>query len=108
MPSDSHRLAILTTREIDELYGLPRFTDDERRLYFDLSATLLIPCTSAPLSISYSSLGISKPNDSFSSIEWTPANLFGRHEAGTDQPMSDQLRNPGGVSDVGLASRHVA
>jgi hypothetical protein len=32
-------LAILTTREIDELYGLPRITDDERRFYFDLSAT---------------------------------------------------------------------
>jgi hypothetical protein len=54
MTSDSHRLAILTTREIDELYGLPRFTDDERRLYFDLSATereAVDSMTSAPLQV---------------------------------------------------------
>jgi len=34
--SDSHRLAILTSAEIDDLYGLPRFSDDDR-LYFELS-----------------------------------------------------------------------
>jgi TnpA family transposase len=39
MPIHSRRLEILTTREIEALYGLPRFTDDERLLYFDLSAT---------------------------------------------------------------------
>lgn len=37
MPADSHRLSILTAEEIEELYGLPRFTDDDRHLYFDLS-----------------------------------------------------------------------
>ena len=37
MTFDSRRLAILTAREIDELYGLPRFTAEERRIYFDLS-----------------------------------------------------------------------
>nr|WP_295085862.1 Tn3 family transposase [uncultured Roseateles sp.] len=37
--SDSHRLNILSQEEIDELYGLPRFTDEDRRLYFDLSPT---------------------------------------------------------------------
>jgi hypothetical protein len=37
MPADSRRLSILTTREIDDLYGLPRFAEDDRRLYFDLS-----------------------------------------------------------------------
>jgi hypothetical protein len=37
MNSEPRRLAILSTREITELYGLPRFTDEERRLYFDLS-----------------------------------------------------------------------
>src|SRR5258705_10303620 len=37
MTSDSRRLAILTTREINELYGLPCFTDEERCIYFDLS-----------------------------------------------------------------------
>ena len=37
MSSDSRRLAILTVREIHELYGLPRFTDEERCIYFDLS-----------------------------------------------------------------------
>lgn len=35
--NDSHRLAILSSEEIEELYGLPRFTDEDRRLYFDLS-----------------------------------------------------------------------
>ena len=39
MTSNSHRLAILTNEEIDDLYSLPRFTDDERLLYFDLSAS---------------------------------------------------------------------
>ena len=34
---DSSRLSILSAREIDELYGLPRFTEEDRRLYFDLS-----------------------------------------------------------------------
>jgi hypothetical protein len=38
MAIDSHRLSILTSREIDDLYGLPRFTEDDRHLYFDLSA----------------------------------------------------------------------
>jgi TnpA family transposase len=32
------RLSILTQREIDDLYGLPRFSDEDRCLYFDLSA----------------------------------------------------------------------
>jgi hypothetical protein len=32
--SDSRRLAILTAREIDEQYGLPRFTDEDRCIYF--------------------------------------------------------------------------
>ena len=34
----SHRLAILTASEIDDRFGLPCFTDEDRRLYFDLSA----------------------------------------------------------------------
>jgi hypothetical protein len=29
--ADSHRLVILTAQEIDELYGLPRFSDDDRQ-----------------------------------------------------------------------------
>ncbi len=37
MTSDSRRLAILTVREINELYGLPCFTDEDRCIYFDLS-----------------------------------------------------------------------
>jgi hypothetical protein len=37
MATDSHRLSILTDAEIEDLYGLPRFTEDDRRLYFDLS-----------------------------------------------------------------------
>jgi TnpA family transposase len=36
-PSESRRLDILSAREITDLYGLPAFTDQERRLYFDLS-----------------------------------------------------------------------
>ena len=37
MTTDSRRLSLLTATEIDELYALPRFTDDERGIYFDLS-----------------------------------------------------------------------
>jgi uncharacterized protein DUF4158 len=37
MTSDSRRLAILTAREIHDLYGLPCFTEQERCVYFDLS-----------------------------------------------------------------------
>ena len=35
------------------------------------------------------------------------ANLFGRNEAGTDEPIRDQLGNPSRVSDVRLAPRDV-
>src|SRR5712692_9504514 len=38
MSVDARRLAILTAEEVDDLYGLPRFTAEDRRLYFDLSA----------------------------------------------------------------------
>jgi hypothetical protein len=37
MAADSRRLSILTASEIDDLYGLPRFTKDDRQLYFELS-----------------------------------------------------------------------
>ncbi|WP_027672437.1 DUF4158 domain-containing protein [Rheinheimera baltica] len=37
----SHRLAILSQQEIDDLFELPQFTDDERELYFDFSTTEL-------------------------------------------------------------------
>jgi Domain of unknown function (DUF4158) len=39
MSTDSRRLSILTAQEIDDLYGLPRFTENDRRLHFDLSQT---------------------------------------------------------------------
>ena len=38
MSVDARRLAILTAGEVDDLYGLPRFTAEDRQLYFDLSA----------------------------------------------------------------------
>lgn len=37
MTTDSRRLLILTAQEIDDLYALPRFTNEDRGLYFDLS-----------------------------------------------------------------------
>jgi TnpA family transposase len=37
MTSDSRRLSILTDQEADDLYGLPRFTEEDRSLFFDLS-----------------------------------------------------------------------
>jgi TnpA family transposase len=37
MASESRRLSILTAQEVDDLYALPRFTEEDRRLYFDLS-----------------------------------------------------------------------
>jgi Domain of unknown function (DUF4158) len=42
--SESHRLEILTTSEIDDVFGLPRFTGEDRRLYFDLSSAELEVC----------------------------------------------------------------
>ena len=38
MAAHSRRLSILSAAEINDLYGLPNFTQDERSLYFDLSA----------------------------------------------------------------------
>jgi hypothetical protein len=38
MAADSRRLSILTAKKVDDLYGLPRFNEDDRLLYFDLSA----------------------------------------------------------------------
>jgi hypothetical protein len=37
MAADSRRLSILAAREIEDLYGLPRLTEADRLLYFDLS-----------------------------------------------------------------------
>ena len=41
MPSNkseaSRRLSILSTEEVDSLYGLPHFTEGERQIHFDLS-----------------------------------------------------------------------
>jgi len=37
MAADSRRLSILTASEVDDLYGLPHFTEDDRQLYFELS-----------------------------------------------------------------------
>jgi hypothetical protein len=36
MAADSRRLSILAAREIEDLYGLPRLTEADRLLYFDL------------------------------------------------------------------------
>jgi hypothetical protein len=36
MARDAHP-SILTAREVGDLYGLPRFSEDDRRLYFDLN-----------------------------------------------------------------------
>ena len=37
MRIDSHRPALLTAKEIDDLYGLPHFTEADRHHYFTLS-----------------------------------------------------------------------
>ncbi|AKE62245.1 transposase (plasmid) [Citrobacter amalonaticus Y19] len=39
MTKESKRLSILSTQEINDIFERPKFTDDERRLYFDLSAS---------------------------------------------------------------------
>jgi len=38
MATENRRLTILSSEEISSLYDLPKFNDDDRRLYFDLSA----------------------------------------------------------------------
>lgn len=35
--SGSHRLSILSAEDIEDIYGLPRFTDEDRHLFFGLS-----------------------------------------------------------------------
>lgn len=37
MPASHHRLSILSIREIDDLYGLPRFASADRDLFFQVS-----------------------------------------------------------------------
>ena len=37
MSSDTRRLNILSSEEVEDLYGLPKFNDDDRKLYFDFS-----------------------------------------------------------------------
>ena len=37
MATNSRRLSILTTQEIDDLFGLPSFTENDRRFFFDLN-----------------------------------------------------------------------
>lgn len=37
MNTESRRLPILSAEEIDDLYAIPRFTDEDRHLYFGLS-----------------------------------------------------------------------
>ena len=39
MTKESKRLSILSAQEINDIFERPKFTDDERRLYFDLSAS---------------------------------------------------------------------
>lgn len=36
-PDDSHRLTILSAEEIDDLYSVPQFTEEDRQLFFDFS-----------------------------------------------------------------------
>lgn len=37
MSAQSHRLSLLSTEEVEDLYALPRFSEYERQLYFELS-----------------------------------------------------------------------
>ena len=34
---DTRRLSILSAKEVDNMYSLPRFIDDDRQVYFELS-----------------------------------------------------------------------
>lgn len=49
--TSSHRLAILSAQEVDELYGLPRFTEEDRQLYFDFSAAELEAITARTFAV---------------------------------------------------------
>ena len=37
MDINPRRLSILTNQEIDDLFGFPKFNDEDRHQYFDLS-----------------------------------------------------------------------
>ncbi len=49
--ADSHRLVILNAQEIEELFGLPQFTESDRQLYFDLSVPELTALASRTTSV---------------------------------------------------------
>lgn len=48
MPASHHRLSILSISEIDDLYGLPRFTGADRDLFFQLSGPELAAVAARP------------------------------------------------------------
>jgi hypothetical protein len=66
------RLSILTAQEVGDLYGLPRFTEDDRRLHFDLVRGNWIwstTCTRSPWRFILSfSLDTSRLNGNSSSL----------------------------------------
>lgn len=51
MAANTHRLSILTRHEIDELYALPRLTEEDRHAYFELGEAeqQLVHSRSAPV-----------------------------------------------------------
>src|ERR1700730_7574310 len=97
MPVDSHRLSILTQHEIDELYGLPRFTDEDRQTCFDLSEPERYAVHSRTTSVAVHltlQLGYSRQSASFSTTIRTPSmticstSLAGISPARTWRPLT--------------------
>jgi Domain of unknown function (DUF4158) len=82
------RLSILDDHEIDDLYGLPRFTPDERQLYFTLTTAEQAACRrfrSLPSQLSFIlQLGYFKAKHlfftfTFAEVADDVASIFARH-----------------------------
>ncbi|NTU82120.1 MAG: DUF4158 domain-containing protein [Chloroflexales bacterium] len=96
------RLNILDDHEIDDLYGLPRFTTDERQLYFTLTAAEQVVCRrlrSLPSQVSFIlQLGYFKARQQFFSFTFAQvaddvAAVLARHFP-ADSPVSSVAPTP--------------
>ena len=87
MSLDSHRLAILTPKEIEALYSPPRFTEEERTLYFDLSIKERAAIEAHTVSVAVHLIRVRQARDNHtSSMRLTAANA--------SNPPSNTLKTP--------------
>jgi TnpA family transposase len=100
--ADSHRLAILSSEEVDDLYGLPSFNDYDRQLYFELNTDELEAVQARTRSVGVYlalELGYFKAKRQFFSFEHCAAlddlsHLLSRHFVDTTVESINQPSKP--------------